>query len=171
MYGFCACRLLSPFPTVSFVWSKIVRMTYRTKSGLLDLVTRVVRDHSSDLILLRVCPKDSDWSRRRCRLEDRPKDSLKDSYWSRQRCLLEDCPRILRRILIGRDESPSEIWSVLIVYWIVIKNKSSELTRLYWVGIRLNQFGMFEERFKLLSGWKQCGFKFETKGCLKTMNK
>ena len=35
----------------------------------------------------------------------------------------------------------------------------------------LNQFGMFEERFKLLSRWKQCGFKFETKGCLKTMNK
>ena len=39
----------------------------------------------------------------------------------------------------------------LIVYWIVMKNKSSELTRLDLVGIRLNQFGMFEERFKLLS--------------------
>ena len=39
----------------------------------------------------------------------------------------------------------------VIVYWIVMKNKSSELTRLDWVGIRLNQFGMFEERFKLLS--------------------
>ena len=45
------------------------------------------------------------------------------------------------------------------------------MTRLDWVGIRLNQFEMFEERFKLLSIWKQCGFKFETKGCLKTMNK
>ena len=45
------------------------------------------------------------------------------------------------------------------------------LTRLDWVGIRLNQFRMFEERFKLLSRWKQCGFKFETKGCLKTMSK
>ena len=33
---------------------------------------------------------------------------------------------------------------LLIVYWIVMKNKSSELTRLDWVGIRLNQFGMFE---------------------------
>ena len=52
-----------------------------------------------------------------------------------------------------------------------MKNKSSELTRLDWVGIRLNQFGMFEERFKLLSRYKKCGFKFETKGCLKTMNK
>ena len=62
-------------------------------------------------------------------------------------------------------------YQTLIVYWIVMKNKSSELTRLYWVGIRPNQFGMFEERFKLLSRWKQCGFKFETKGCLKTMNK
>ena len=59
----------------------------------------------------------------------------------------------------------------LIVYWIVMKNKSSELTRLDWVGIWLNQFGMFEERFKLLSRWKQCGFKFETKVCLKNMNK
>ena len=35
------------------------------------------------------------------------------------------------------------------MYWIVMKNKSSELTRLDWVGIRLNQFEMFEERFKL----------------------
>ena len=26
-----------------------------------------------------------------------------------------------------------------------MKNKGSELTRLDWVGIRLNQFGMFEE--------------------------
>ena len=39
----------------------------------------------------------------------------------------------------------------LIVYWIVMKNKSYELTRLDWVGIRLNQFEIFEERFKLLS--------------------
>ena len=30
-----------------------------------------------------------------------------------------------------------------------MKNKSSELTRLDWVGIWLNQFEMFEERFKL----------------------
>ena len=59
----------------------------------------------------------------------------------------------------------------MIVYWIVMKNKSSELTRLDWVGIRLNQFVMFEERFKLLLRWKQFGFEFETKGCLKTMNK
>ena len=51
---------------------------------------------------------------------------------------------------------------IMILYWIVMKNKSSELTRLYWVGIPLNQFEMFEERFKLLSIWKQCGFKFET---------
>ena len=58
-------------------------MTCRTKSGLLDLVTRVVRDHSSDLNLLRVCPKDSDWSRQRCRLGDRPKEASKDSDWSR----------------------------------------------------------------------------------------
>ena len=68
-------------------------MTCRTKSGLLDLVTRVVRDHSSDLIILRVFPKDSDWSRRRCRLEDRLKDSLKDSDWSRRRCRLGDRPK------------------------------------------------------------------------------
>ena len=65
-------------------------MTCRTKSGLLDLVTRVVCDHSSDLILLRVCPKNYDWSRWRCRLEDCPKDSLKDYDWSRRRCWLED---------------------------------------------------------------------------------
>ena len=39
----------------------------------------------------------------------------------------------------------------MIVYWIVMKNKSSELNRLDLVGIRLNQFEMFEERFKLLS--------------------
>ena len=39
----------------------------------------------------------------------------------------------------------------VIVYWIVMKNKSSELTRLDLVGIRLNQFEMFEERFNLLS--------------------
>ena len=45
-------------------------------------------------------------------------------------------------------------WSlVVIVFWIVMKNKCSELTRLDWVGIRLNQFEMFEERFKLLSRW------------------
>ena len=56
----------------------------------------------------------------------------------------------------------------MLVYWVVMKNKSSELTRLDWVGIRFNQFGMFEERFKLLSRWKQCGFKCETKGCFKT---
>ena len=31
-------------------------------------------------------------------------------------------------------------------YWIVMKNKISELTRLDWVGIWLNQFGMFEEQ-------------------------
>ena len=68
-------------------------MTCRTKLGLLDLVIRVVRDHSSDLILLRVCPKDSDWSRQRCRLEDCPKDSLKYSDWSRRRCRLEDRPK------------------------------------------------------------------------------
>ena len=43
-----------------------------------------------------------------------------------------------------------------------MKNKSSELTRLDWVEIRLNQFEMFEERFKLLSRWKTFGFKFET---------
>ena len=43
-----------------------------------------------------------------------------------------------------------------------MNNKTSELTRLDWVGIRLNQFEMFEERFKLLSRWKKCGFKFET---------
>ena len=41
--------------------------------------------------------------------------------------------------------------SCLIVYWIVMKNNSSELTILDLVGIRLNQFEMFEERFKLLS--------------------
>ena len=68
-------------------------MTCRTKSGLLDLVTRVVRDHSNDLNLLRVYLKVSDWMRRRCRLEDRPKDSPKDSDWSRQRCCLEDRPK------------------------------------------------------------------------------
>ena len=34
----------------------------------------------------------------------------------------------------------------VIEYRIVMKNKSSELTRLDWVGIWLNQFGMFEER-------------------------
>ena len=50
----------------------------------------------------------------------------------------------------------------VIVYWIFMKNKSSELTRLDWVGIRLNQFEMFEESFKLLSRWKQRGFNFET---------
>ena len=50
----------------------------------------------------------------------------------------------------------------VIVYWIVMKNKSSELTRLDWVGIRLNQIEMFEEHFKLISRWKQCGFKFVT---------
>ena len=41
--------------------------------------------------------------------------------------------------------------SHVIVYWIDMKNKSYKLTRLYLVGIRLNQFEMFEERFKLLS--------------------
>ena len=51
----------------------------------------------------------------------------------------------------------------VIVYCIVIKNKNSELTRLDWAGIRLNQFEMFEESFKLISRWKQCGFKFETR--------
>ena len=40
--------------------------------------------------------------------------------------------------------------SFLIVYLIVMKNNSSELNRLDWVWIRLNQFEMFEERFKLL---------------------
>ena len=50
----------------------------------------------------------------------------------------------------------------VIVYWIVMKNKSSKFTRLDWVGIRLNQFEMFEERLKLLSRWNQCGFMFET---------
>ena len=98
-------RLLPPFPTVSFVRSKIVRMTCHTKSGLLDLVTHVVRDHSSDLILLRVCPKDSDWSRRRCRLEDRPKDSLKDPDWSRQKSVTK---MIRQKDVIGRYKSPSE---------------------------------------------------------------
>ena len=73
--------------------SKIVRMTCRTKSGLLDLVTRVVRDHSSDLILLRVFPKDSDWLRRRCCLGDLLKDAPKDSDLSRRRCRLGDCPK------------------------------------------------------------------------------
>ena len=62
-------------------------------------------------------------------------------------------------------------WYGVIVYWIIMKNKSYELTRLYWVGIQLNQFEMFEESFKLISRWKQCGFKFETKVCLKTMSK
>ena len=50
----------------------------------------------------------------------------------------------------------------LIVYRIVMNNKSSELTRLDWVGIRLNQFEMFEEHENCLSIWKQWGFKFET---------
>ena len=62
--------------------------------------------------------------------------------------------------------SSSHLWEwnpkILIVYWIVMKNKSSELTRLDWVGIRLNQFEMFEEHENCLSRWKQCGFKFET---------
>ena len=30
------------------------------------------------------------------------------------------------------------------------------MTRLDWVGIRLNQFEMFEEHEKCLSRWKQC---------------
>ena len=59
-------------------------MTCRTKSVLLDCVTRAVRYHSSDVIILRV----SDWSRRKSvRKMIRPKD------------------------VIGRDESPSEGWS------------------------------------------------------------
>ena len=36
------------------------------------------------------------------------------------------------------------------------------ITRLDWVGIRLNQFEMFEEHEKCLSRWKQCCYKFET---------
>ena len=47
----------------------------------------------------------------------------------------------------------------VIVYRIVMKNKSSELTRLDWVGIRLNQFEMFEERFKLTIKMKIMWFK------------
>ena len=43
-----------------------------------------------------------------------------------------------------------------------MKNKSSELTRLDWVGIQLNQFEIFEEHENCLSRRKQCGFKFET---------
>ena len=42
------------------------------------------------------------------------------------------------------------------------------MNRLDWVGIRLNKFGMFEERFRLLSRWKQSGFKFETSVVWKT---
>ena len=40
-----------------------------------------------------------------------------------------------------------------------MKNKSSELTRLDWVGIRLNQFEMFEERFKLSIKMKKMWFQ------------
>ena len=81
MYGFCVWRLLPPFPTVSFVRSKIVRMTCRTKLGLLDRVTHAVRDHSSDMNILRVY----DWSKQNSvQKMIRPKD------------------------VIGRDESPSE---------------------------------------------------------------
>ena len=43
-----------------------------------------------------------------------------------------------------------------------MKDKSYELTRLDWIGIRLNQFEMFEEHENCLSRWKKCGFKFET---------
>ena len=41
-----------------------------------------------------------------------------------------------------------------------MKNKSSEFTRLDWVGIRLNQFEMFEERFKLSIKMKTMWFQF-----------
>ena len=50
----------------------------------------MVRDHSNDLNLLSVCPKDSDWTRQKCRLEDLPKVRLKDSDWTRQIFRLED---------------------------------------------------------------------------------
>ena len=36
------------------------------------------------------------------------------------------------------------------------------ITKLDWVGIRLNQFEMFEEYEKCISRWKQCCSKFET---------
>ena len=45
------------------------------------------------------------------------------------------------------------------------------MTRVYWVGTWLNQFEMFEEHENCLSRWKQGCYKFETKGCLETMNK
>ena len=36
------------------------------------------------------------------------------------------------------------------------------MTRLDWVGIRLNQIEMLEEHEKCLSRWEQCCSKFET---------
>ena len=40
-----------------------------------------------------------------------------------------------------------------------MKNKISELTRLDWVGIRLNQFEIFEECFKLSIKMKTMWFQ------------
>ena len=44
---------------------------------------------------------------------------------------------------------------LLIVYRVVMKNKSSELTIIDWVGIQPNQFEMCEAHESCLSRWKQ----------------
>ena len=42
----------------------------------------------------KVCPMDSDWTRRRCHLEDFPRVRPKDSDWTRRRCCVEDLPKV-----------------------------------------------------------------------------
>ena len=44
------------------------------------------------------------------------------------------------------------------------------MTRLYWVGIRLNQFDLFEEHENCLSRWKQYCSSWK-QGGMKTMYK